>query len=141
MPSFISRLAIFIIGLSVGMSLLSIPLVAIADDAYLREIEDEAKRQAATLTTSQLPPPVLVSPVSGTGTERLAPGLTERLAPGLDRAKFEQALRERLPKEAYIAFQRLDPANQQQVYESYRNDSSLAGIGQQIARRASGKNP
>ncbi|HRF63706.1 MAG TPA: hypothetical protein PK708_12590 [Candidatus Competibacter sp.] len=133
MPSFISRLAIFIIGLSVGMSLLSIPLVAIADDAYLREIEDEAKRQAATLTTSQLPPPVLVSPVSGTG--------TERLAPGLDRAKFEQALRERLPKEAYIAFQRLDPANQQQVYESYRNDSSLAGIGQQIARRASGKNP
>ena len=133
MPSFISRLAIFIIGLSVGMSLLSIPLVAIADDAYLREIEDEAKRQATTLTTSQLPPPVLVSPVSGTG--------TERLAPGLDRAKFEQALRERLPKEAYIAFQRLDPANQQQVYESYRNDSSLAGIGQQIARRASGKNP
>ena len=133
MPSFISRLAIFIIGLSVGMSLLSIPLVAIADDAYLREIEDEAKRQAATLTTSQLPTPVLVSPVSGTG--------TERLAPGLDRAKFEQALRERLPKETYIAFQRLDPANQQQVYESYRNDSSLAGIGQQIARRASGKNP
>lgn len=133
MPSFISRLAIFIIGLSVGMSLLSIPLVAIADDAYLREIEDEAKRQAATLTTSQPPPPVLVSPVSGTG--------TERLAPGLDRAKFEQALRERLPKETYIAFQRLDPANQQQVYESYRNDSSLAGIGQQIARRASGKNP
>jgi len=133
MPSFISRLAIFIIGLSVGMSLLSIPLVAIADDAYLREIEDEAKRQATTLTTSQLPPPVLVSPVSGTG--------TERLAPGLDRAKFEQALRERLPKETYIPFQRLDPANQQQVYESYRNDSSLAGIGQQIARRASGKNP
>ena len=133
MPSFISRLAIFIIGLSVGMSLLSIPLVAIADDAYLREIEDEAKRQAATLTTSQLPPPVLVSPVSGTG--------TERLAPGLDRAKFEQALRERLPKDTYITFQRLDPANQQQVYESYRNDSSLAGIGQQIARRASGKNP
>lgn len=133
MPSFISRLAIFIIGLSASMSLLSMPLVAIADDAYLREIEDEAKRQATTLTTSQLPPPVLVSPVSGTG--------TERLAPGLDRAKFEQALRERLPKETYIAFQRLDPANQQQVYESYRNDSSLAGIGQQIARRASGKNP
>lgn len=109
------------------------PLVAIADDAYLREIEDEAKRQATTLTTSQLPPPVLVSPVSGID--------AERLVPGLDRAKFEQALRERLPKETYIAFQRLDPANQQQVYESYRNDSSLAGIGQQIARRASGKNP
>lgn len=107
-----------------GILLLAAPLLAGADDNYLREIEEEAKRQATTLTTSQpQPAPALTAPATATG----------RLAPGLDRAAFERALREGQPG-LHASYQRLDSTGQQQVYETYRNDSRLASIGERIAR-------
>lgn len=129
MPLPIPMSVISMFGQLAGMALLAAPLLAGADDNYLREIEDEAKRQATTLTTSQQPPvPVLAPDV-----------VTERLAPKLNRTTFEQALRERLPKETYVSFQRLNPASQQRIYESYQSDNRLANISEQIARLASGK--
>jgi hypothetical protein len=123
---------IFTLGRLAGMALLAAPLLAGADDNYLREIEDEAKRQATTLTTSQQQPiPIPALPAQDAA--------SERLASGLDRAAFEQTLRERLPKATYASFQRLNPASQQRIYESYRSDSRLANIGEQIARLQGGK--
>lgn len=125
-----------------GLALLAAPLLAGADDNYLREIEEEAKHQATILTTSQPlpspfqePPAPPAPPVAGASTDA-AP---ERLASGLDRAAFEKALRDRLPKERYASFQRLGNADQQQVYQHYHKDSGIASISEQIARLASGK--
>lgn len=125
MPLVLSRLAILALGLI-------LPLLVRADDTYLREIEDEAKRQAITPTTTQLPP----RPVWGPNT---ASSTAERLALGLDRAAFDQALRTGSPKDQFAAFQRLTPRDQQKVYEFYRTDSRLASIGEQIARLAATK--
>lgn len=123
-----------------GVALLGAPLLAGADDNYLREIEDEAKHQALVLTTSQPPPPPFqepsappAPPVAGAGA---AP---ERLASGLDRAAFEKALSDGLPKERYASFQRLGNADQQKIYQIYQKDNSIASISEQIARLASGK--
>lgn len=125
-----------------GVALLGAPLLAGADDNYLREIEDEAKHQALVLTTSQpLPPPFQepsappAPPVSGVG----ATAAPERLASGLDRAAFEKALRDGLPKDGYASFQRLGNADQQKIYHAYQKDNRLANISEQIARLASGK--
>lgn len=107
--------------------LLTIPFLLGADDNYLREIEEEAKRQATTLITSPVQ--------SGPAPTDAAP---ERLASGLNQAAFERALREALPG-TYAFYQRLDPASQQQVYASYQNDSRLAGISAQIVRLLDGK--
>lgn len=112
------------VSLALGLIL---PLLVQADDAYLREIEDEAKRQATTLTTIQPPPRPALGPAT-------AGPASERLASGLDRSAFDQALRAGSSKEQFAAFQRLTPRNQQQVYEFYRTDSRLATIGEQIAR-------
>ena len=125
-----------------GLILLAAPLLAGADDNYLREIEEEAKHQAMVLTTSQpLPSPfqepaaLPAPPVAGVG----ANAAPERLASGLGRAAFEKALQDGLPKERYASFQRLGNADQQQVYQSYQKDSRIASISEQIARLASGK--
>lgn len=129
MPSLTAKSILLGAGRLVGAALLAAPAPA-ADDHYLREIEEEAKRQATTLTTSLPQPlPALVAPGSD----------AERLASGLDRAGFEQALREKLPKDSYAAYQRLDSAGKQRLYDSYRNDSRLAGIAEQIARSPTGK--
>ena len=125
MPSPIPMSALFVLGRLASVALLVAPLLAGADDSYLREIEDEAKRQATALITSQ-PQAVPVWAVP-------APDAAERLAPGLDRNGFERALQERSPG-TYASFQRLDPANKQQVYESYQKDNLLPNIGGQVAR-------
>jgi len=129
MPSPTAKSILLGAGRLVGAVLLAAPSLA-ADDHYLREIEEEAKHQATTLTTNL--PQSLPAPAT--------PGSdTERLASGLDRAGFEQALREKLPKEIFAAYQRLDPAGKQRLYESYRNDGRLADIAEQIARSLTGK--
>lgn len=131
MPLPIAMSALFVLGRLAGVALLVAPLAAGADDSYLREIEDEAKRQAATLTTSQpQPAPMFAVPAPDAA--------AERLAPGLDRAGFERALREGLP-ETYASFQRITPAGQKRIYESYQKDNRLASIGEQIARLLGGK--
>lgn len=117
------------VSLALGLIL---PLLVQADDAYLREIEDEAKRQATTLTTIQPPPRPALGPAT-------AGPASERLASGLDRSAFDQALRVGSSKEQFAAFQRLTPRNQQQVYEFYRTDSRLATIGEQIVRLGAAK--
>ncbi|MBK8182212.1 MAG: hypothetical protein IPK63_04570 [Candidatus Competibacteraceae bacterium] len=110
------------------MTLPIMPLLAGTDDSYLREIEEEAKRQATALIAPQsLPALALPTPKTNN---------SEQLKPGLDRAGFEQALRAGLPKETHAAFQRLSPADQQRIYESYRADSRLARISEQIIRLA-----
>lgn len=129
MPSPTAKSILLGAGRLVGAALLVAPALA-ADDNFLREIEEEAKRQAITLTTS-LPQPLSAPATPGPD--------AERLASGLDRAGFEQALREKLPKETFAAYLRLDPAGKQRLYESYRNDSRLAGIAEQIARSPTGK--
>ena len=127
MSSALSRPALLALGLL-------LPLLVRADDAYLREIEDEAKRQATMLTITQPPPQPILGPAS-------AGPAAERLAPGLDRPAFDQALRAGLAKDRWAAFQRLTPRDQQQVYEFYRTDSRFATLGEQIIRLGTAKKP
>ena len=108
-------------GLS-GLLLLVIPLLLGADDSYLREIEDEARRQAATLITS---PPK--APPSSPGAR------SDHLEAGLDPAAFEQALRQNLPG-TFALYEQLDANHKQQVYKSYQNNNQLALISEQVAQ-------
>ncbi|MBL8250697.1 MAG: hypothetical protein JNK31_03400 [Candidatus Competibacter sp.] len=112
--------------------LLPAPLLA-ADDHYLREIEEDAKRQAAVLTTGQPQPAPFQTPAAPTADPE------RQLAAGLDRAAFEKALRDSLSKEHYAAFQRLGNADQQHIYTFYQSDNRIAKIGEQIAQLAAGK--
>ena len=112
--------------------LLTVPLLLGADDSYLREIEDEAKRQAATLITSQ-PGPSTPTPMTAPPEVK-----SDRLAAGLEPAAFEQALRGKLP-DTYTIYQQLDPNRKQQVYQAYQNDNRLASISEQAARLLGGK--
>ena len=110
----------------IGLLLLAIPLPSGADDAYLREIEEEAKRQALILLTQEPPPtsPALVTPAD------MDP---DRLATGLDATAFEQALRQNLPG-TYASYQQLGAQQKQQVYQAYQNDNRLVSISEQVAR-------
>ena len=110
----------------IGLLLLAVPLPSGADDAYLHEIEEEAKRQALILLTQEPPStsPALVTPAD------MDP---DRLATGLDAAAFEQALRQNLPG-TYASYQQFDAQQKQQVYQAYRNDNRLVSISEQVAR-------
>lgn len=101
------------------------PLLLGADDDYLREIEEDAKRQATMLLTS---PAAESAPATD----------SDRLAPGLAQPAFEQALRASLPG-SYAFYQRLTPANQQKIYTVYQQDNRLAAISEQIVRLTSSK--
>jgi hypothetical protein len=111
--------------------LLVIPLLLGADDSYLREIEDEVKRQATTLIID-------LSQSGSTPTTTAADTTVERLAAGLDIAAFEQALRKSLPG-TYTLYQRLNPAGRQQVHALYRDDNRLASISEHVTRLLGGK--
>lgn len=113
-------------GLS-GLLLLIVPLLLGADDNYLREIEDEARRQATTLITSPLKAPSPSPDVRA-----------DHLEAGLDPAAFEQALRQNLPG-TYALYQQLDANNQQQVYRIYQNNNQFAHISEQVAHLLGGK--
>lgn len=112
-------------GLS-GLLLLVVPLLLGADDNYLREIEDEARRQATTLITS---PPK--APPSSPGAR------SDHLEAGLDPAAFEQALRQNLPG-TFALYEQFDANRKQQVYQIYQNNNQLAHISEQVARLLGG---
>lgn len=112
------------VGLAV---LLNAPPVWGADDLYLSEIEEEAKRQAATLIISPTAPNAATAPDT----------TADRLAPGLDTVAFERTLRAELPG-TYVLYQQLDAARQRQVYAAYRRDNRLASISAEVARLIGG---
>jgi hypothetical protein len=111
--------------------LLAVPFLLGADDNYLREIEEEAKRQAVILITSpeQSTPTAMADPTSVK---------TDQLEAGLDPAAFEQALRKNLPG-TYTVYQQLDANRKQQAYQAYQNDNQLTSISERIAQLLSGK--
>ena len=113
-------------GRLIGLLILAVPFLLGADDSYLREIEAEVKRQAATLAIRQTQP------------EPMPAAAADRLTPGLDQAAFERALRETLPG-TYTLYQQFDPDRRKQVYEVYQNDNHLTSISAQVAREVSGK--
>ena len=114
-----------------GLLLLAVPLLLGADGDYLREIEEEARRQATALITSQ-PPSSSTAPTAPTDAK------ADRLEAGLNPAAFEQALRQQLP-DAYTVYQQLDANRKQQVYQAYQNDNQLTSISERIAQLLSGK--
>ncbi|MCB1768181.1 MAG: hypothetical protein KDJ31_00545 [Candidatus Competibacteraceae bacterium] len=116
------------------MLLLVAPLLLGADDSYLREIEEEAKRQAAMLIIDQAAP----SRPEATAANNKGETTADRLASGLDQAAFEQALRESLPG-TYALYQQFDTARKQQVYIAYQSDSRFAHISEQVIQLLSGK--
>ncbi|NJM13134.1 MAG: hypothetical protein HC889_15855 [Synechococcaceae cyanobacterium SM1_2_3] len=111
--------------------LLAAPFLIGAGDGYLREIEEEVKRQATTLITTA---PQSAPPLATTAVDTSA----ERLASGLEPTAFEQALRRNLPG-TYTLYEQLDATAKQQAYEAYQNDNRLANISAQITRLLSGK--
>lgn len=116
----------------IGLLWLALPFLVGADDAYLREIEEEAKRQAGLLAANPEP--------SNSATLDASPAeaATDRLATGLDQAGLEQALRETLPG-TYALYQQFDPARKKQVYEAYQNDTRLTGISEKVIQLLSAK--
>ena len=129
MPSTAPRFAAAPRGPVAGLLLL-VPLLLGADD-YLREIEEEAKRQATILVIGQ---PQSAPTPDNTSVD----DTSDRLAAGLDQTAFERVLRENLPG-THALYQQLDPDRKQQVYASYRNDNRLASISEQVARLLSAK--
>ncbi len=127
MPSTTLRFSARAHGCAAGLLLL-IPLLLGADD-YLREIEEEAKRQATNL---------VIDPSQAASGTTAVGDISDRLATGLDQATFERALRENLPG-TYAFYQRLGPDQQKQVYETYRSDNRFASISEQVARLLNGK--
>jgi hypothetical protein len=115
-----------------GLLLLAAPFLLGADDAYLREIEEEAKRQATMLIVNPAPPRTATP--DGSPTE----AAMDRLASGLDQAAFAQALRETLPG-TYALYQQFDPPRKQQVYEAYRSDNRLVSISERVIDLLSAK--
>ncbi|HOB62266.1 MAG TPA: hypothetical protein PKI41_09095 [Candidatus Competibacteraceae bacterium] len=103
-----------------GLLLIAPPLLG-ADDNYLREIEEEAKRQATFLMAG----PVQSSAATDSGTDRMAAGANQ--------ASFEKALRDSLPG-TWAFYLRLSPAGKQQVYEAYQQDNRFSNISEQIIR-------
>ncbi len=116
----------------IGLLWLALPFLVGADDAYLREIEEEAKRQAGLLAANPEP--------SNSATLDASPAeaATDRLVTGLDQAGLEQALRETLPG-TYALYQQFDPARKKQVYEAYQNDTRLTGISEKVIQLLSAK--
>lgn len=110
-----------------GLLLIASPLFG-ADDNYLREIEEDAKRQATVLIAGPVQPGAAMD--SG----------TDRLAAGADQASFEKALRDNLPG-TWAFYLRLDPAGKQQVYEAYQQDNRFSDISEQIIRLQPKDNP
>ena len=127
MPSRVLPSVLAVRGGLVGLLLLAVSPLLRADD-LLSEIEEEAKRQAATLITSPTAPAALATDDP----------TADRLALGLGTVAFEQALRANLPG-TYVLYQQLDPARQRQVYEAYQRDNRLASISAQVARLAGGR--
>ncbi|HOW76617.1 MAG TPA: hypothetical protein P5102_02030 [Candidatus Competibacteraceae bacterium] len=132
MPSTISLSKAAVRGGLTGLLLLAAPFLVGADDAYLREIEEEAKRQAGLLIANPVPANPTTPDVSPTE------AATDRLAAGLDQAGLDQALRETLPG-TYALYQQFDPARKKQVYEAYQNDNRLAGISEKVIQLLSAK--
>ena len=114
-----------------SLLLLAVPLLLGADGDYLREIEEEARRQATALITSQ-PPSNSTAPTAPTDAK------ADRLEAGLNPAAFEQALRQQLP-DAYTVYQQLDANRKQQVYQAYQNDHQFTSISQRITQLLGGK--
>lgn len=113
--------------------LLVAPLLLGADDSYLREIEAEAKRQAAMLTIDQTSSSPPATPAANPGEIN-----AERLASGLDQTGFEQALRQALPG-TYSLYQQFDATRKQTVYGYYQKDNRLASISEQVIQLLSAK--
>jgi len=118
-------------GLSALLLLAAPPLLGADDNDYLREIEEEARRQATVLITSQ-PQSSTTAPTAPTDAK------ADRFEAGLNSAAFEQALRQNLP-DAYTIYQQLDANRKQQVYQAYQNDNQFASISQRIAQLRGGK--
>ena len=114
-----------------GLLFLAVPLLLGADGDYLREIEEEARRQATALIASP-PPSSSTAPTAPTDAK------ADRLEAGLNPAAFEQALRQQLP-DAYTVYQQLDANRKQQAYRAYQNDNRLASISEQVTRLLGGK--
>lgn len=127
-----SRLILIALGGLLVLPPFTAPLAAPdADPAFLREVDQEARRQAQTLLFN--PPSATISSPTATPAAPAATAASDRLKVGLDQAGFEQTLRNRLPG-SYTLYQQLDSARKQQVYQSYQQDPRLNTISEQITR-------
>jgi hypothetical protein len=111
--------------------LLFIPLdgqTATAYDDYLRQIEADAKRLAATPITTK------AAPVENTF------DTIERLPLGLQREEFEKVLHDQFIG-TYVFFQRLNPDDKRKVFDLYRQDNRVSTVREQTLRLLANKVP
>lgn len=99
---------------------------AFDSDNYLQQIEEEAKRQAATPTTSTSP-----TPAAPSGTSPLAS--RDRLPLGLRQDAFEELLETEFMG-TFTFYQRLSRADQRRVFEGYKKDNRVSAIRDQTLR-------
>ncbi|PIE83095.1 MAG: hypothetical protein CSA09_03220 [Candidatus Contendobacter odensis] len=112
----------------VSVTLIILPLLMGANDDFLFEIEEEAKRQATTLRIDT--DDTVTTPVSTDTGENSA---SERLPSGLDQAAFEHAFSNLSPK-VFSFYKKLDTNAKMQIYKHYKNDQRLSTISDQIVR-------
>jgi hypothetical protein len=117
--------------LSLIGSLLVLPLdgrTATAYDDYLRQIEADAKRLAATPITTK------AAPVENTF------DTLERLPLGLQKEEFEKVLQDQFIG-TYVFYQRLNPDDKGKVFDLYRQDNRVSAIREQTLRLLANKVP
>lgn len=111
-----------------NMFWLAAPALYGADEpAYLHEIQEEAKRQALTMSASA---GTTAAPNAGDA------ATAETMAAGLDAESFEQALRQVLPG-TYALYQQFEPARKQQVFAAYQKNNHLSAISEQVMQMLS----
>ena len=98
---------------------------AINAEDYLRQIEIEAKRQAATPITI----PATAVPISL--------GATDSLPAGLQQESFEKALHDQSIG-TYVFYQRLTPQDRARVFASYQQDNRVGAIRELTLQLLSG---
>jgi hypothetical protein len=112
-------------------SLLFAPLdgqTTTAYDDYLRQIEADAKRLAAT--------PITTKDASVENTF----DTIERLPLGLQKEEFEKVLRDQFMG-TYVFYQRLNPRDKRKIFNLYRQDNQASTIREQTLRLLSNKVP
>lgn len=112
-----------------GVLLFTLGSAHSADDGYLREIDEEAKRQALQLQ---------VAPTPTSSATHATTSSDEALASGLNQAQFEQALRAALPG-TYALYQQFDAPHKQKTYAAYQQDARLPAISEQVIQLLSAK--
>jgi hypothetical protein len=110
------------IGGALALLVFALSSRAVTLEEYLRQVETEAKRLAAT--------PVMTKAATLPGT---LDATTERLPLGLLQSDFEKAMREQFVG-TYVFYQRLNSEDKRKIYELYKQDNQVSTLREETLK-------